>query len=537
MIPSKARMCAARIGGKVGGALARAAGRSWWIVAVFTAATLLDLALQSGARNQFEEYLHNPFLHALNSLGVALKWGLLMSAPAFFFGRRMRVPYLALWGYVVAVESVEVVARLRYGMSLDGDWLMILLTSSAAEMREFFGQLGGAFVCAVGVCAAAALAGGWFFFRAVPYPQVSRSSVAVGCLCCLPFVLSNIVLSNPLAAANDTMYAFLPVDTVHNCAMYRDMVRTVNEPRLPAFDASAAERVKDTLGVFVIGESVARSHWHLYGYARPTTPMIDAVKDELVVFRDVKAIHSTTGKSLRTLLTEVTRENPRETRSTFPQQCAAAGYRCSLFSAHSRWGRWEGVETLLFAGCATKHYLHEQDDAGPDTLDDALLPPFHEELLLNSGSGLIAFLHLMGSHAPPMFRYPPGRSIYPRHKGDVAPGVVDPKSVAAVMADTYDNSIAFTDILLGRVIDMLKGAGRPCFMVYLSDHGETPMSGFWRDQRSPDLFDVPFVIWFSPEYRKRYPEIVASASRLAEASISMDRLLPVFRMLVHLDPP
>ena len=511
--------------------------RSLWIVAVFTAATLLDLALQVGARNQFEEYLHNPFLNALGMLGVALKWGLLLSAPAFLFGRRMRVPYLVLWAYLVSVESVEVVARIRHGMSLDGDWLMIALASSAAEMREFFGQFGWAFPVTVIVGAAAALVGGWMFFRAAAYPQVSKASAAIGCLCCLPFLICNIVMANPLSAANEVMYAFLPVDTVHNFAMYRDIVRTVNEPRLPPFDAFARDRVRDTLGVFVIGESATRSHWHLYGYARPTTPMVDAVKDELVVFRDLRALHPTTGKSLRTLLTEATQESPGETRSTFPQQCSAAGYRCGLFSAHSRWGRWEGVETLLFSGCSTKHYLHEQEDAGPDTLDDALLPPFQDEIRRHAESGLVEFLHLMGSHAPPIFRYPPGRSIYPRHDGDVAPGIDNPKSVAAMLADMYDNSIAFTDALLGRIIDMLKEQRRPCFLAYLSDHGETPMSGFWRDQRSPDLFNVPFVIWFSPEYRRRYPEIVAAVSAMADESICMDRLLPVFRKMTHLDPP
>ena len=121
--------------------------------------------------------------------------------------------------------------------------------------------------------------------------------------------------------------------------------------------------------------------------------------------------------------------------------------------------------------------------------------------------------------------------------GDVAPGISDPASIEACKNDLYDNSIAFTDLLLGQAIAMVKPLHRPSFLVYLSDHGETPSSPHWRDASSPDLLAVPLIVWFSPEYRARYPETVAAVSSLADEPRELDRLLPMFRVLVHLDRP
>ena len=503
-------------------------------VAVLTAVALLDLLLQREVRTQLEMFFDDPFLSGLFRFGRALKWGLLLSAPAFILGRHARPFYLVLWPYLVLVETIEAVARVSHGMMLDGDWLMIVYTSSMQEMREFFGQFSWVGVAATVIALSVAIPAGLFLFRRVRYPAVSRLSAAAGIAFCVPFVICNLILTSPLTVGNELMFTFLPVDTVHNYAMYTDIAKTARAPRLPENTLAEPERIKETLGVFAIGESATRTHWNLYGYERPTTPMMCEIQKELVVFKDVQAIHPTTGKSLRSLLTEASRDNPYETRSTFPQQCAAAGYGCSLFSAHSRWGRWEGVESLLFTGCDTKYYLHEQPDSTPESLDNDLLPPV-EKAIRSAPAGQVMFLHFMGSHAPPLFRYPLNRDIYPRYEGDVAPGIADPNSFVAFKSNLYDNSIAFTDLILGQTVEMLKSLNRPCFLVYLSDHGETPSSPHWRDATSPDLLAVPFIVWFSKEYRARYPEIVTAVSALADEPRGLDQMLPIFRVLVHLD--
>ena len=189
-------------------------------VFVFTVVTLVDLLLQREVRTELEQYFENPFLTAIFCLGRSLKWGLLLSAPAFILGRKSRLLYLILWPYLVLTETVEVVARFSHGMILDGDWLMIVYTSSSQEMREFFGQFPWWGMAVTFLAIAAAIAAGLFLFRRIRYPEASRLSVAVGILFCVPFLICNFMLSNPLTAGNEVMYTFLPVDTAHNYAMY-----------------------------------------------------------------------------------------------------------------------------------------------------------------------------------------------------------------------------------------------------------------------------------------------------------------------------
>ena len=504
---------------------------AWPFLALFAAVAFLDLTLQREVRSQLEEHLSQPFFYFLDAAWVSLKWGLLLAAPALFLGKRSRPFYLLLWPYLAVVETVEAVARCAYGMSLDGDWLMIVYASSPSEMWEFFGQFGWGSIALTCIGLSLALVAGLMFLGRIRYPAASKGSIFTGILFCLPFALCNLLLTNPLCAGNELMISFLPIDTVHNHALYSDIVRTAREPRLPPSSAKP-EDVNETLGVFVIGESATRSHWHLYGYGRPTTPIMDSMKDDLVVFRDARALHASTGKSLRDIFTEATEESPLETRSTFAQQCAAAGYRCDFISAQSRWGRWEGIETMIFSGCSTKLYLREQPDASPDVHDDALIPLAVKSMHAPSPPGHMVFLHLMGSHAPPLFRYPLKRTIYPRHEDDLPPGVADKRD--ALRMDLYDNTIAFTDFVLGELIDALKPLKRPSFLLYLSDHGETPASRHWRDASSPDLLEVPLIVWFSPEYRARHPETVAAVAALAEKPIRLDKILPILRILALL---
>ena len=54
--------------------------------------------------------------------------------------------------------------------------------------------------------------------------------------------------------------------------------------------------------VFIVGESANRNHFSLYGYKRNTTPRLEAMRDELVIFDDVISPDTHTIPSLRKVL-------------------------------------------------------------------------------------------------------------------------------------------------------------------------------------------------------------------------------------------
>ena len=59
----------------------------------------------------------------------------------------------------------------------------------------------------------------------------------------------------------------------------------------------------------------------------------------------------------------------------------------------------------------------------------------------------------------------------------------------------------------------------------------------YRDAEKRDSYEVPFLFWFSPEYREAYPERIAAAEVAVSKPIQMDRvaegILSVFGIVSH----
>jgi heptose-I-phosphate ethanolaminephosphotransferase len=46
----------------------------------------------------------------------------------------------------------------------------------------------------------------------------------------------------------------------------------------------------------------------------------------------------------------------------------------------------------------------------------------------------------------------------------------------------------------------------------------------YRDAEKRDSYEVPFLFWFSPEYRAAYPDRIAAAEAAVDKPIQMDRV-------------
>ena len=74
------------------------------------------------------------------------------------------------------------------------------------------------------------------------------------------------------------------------------------------------------------------------------------------------------------------------------------------------------------------------------------------------------------------------------------------------------------------MIRIVKRENRPAFLVYISDHGETPDSTHWRYFPDRDLWELPMFIWYSPEYVECYPEVVARTAEAVNLPLQSDQL-------------
>lgn len=404
--------------------------------------------------------------------------------------------WLALHG------ALQLYLRHAFGMFLDGDWIGILRASSLAEIRFFLADFGLVGFC--GLFAAVFAAGfcGVDVFRGLRNLERAGSCRlrTVGLFSLLAFAVCSPFFGGPFALCEKLGAVGFVTDSIRCARLYGRLEEIAKSPRFQQLP-EMGDDMRDVAGVFVLGESSARSHWSLYGYGRDTTAPLDAMAGELIVFSNVTAAASETSAAMRKMFVA--------DGYTLTQLFAASGARTALISNHERWGQWGGIESYVFAG-AKQVFLQEEGLAVP-CYDDALLPYLRRELEAANGGSSLTVLHLIGSHCPPSRRYPRSAAAY---VPEPLPGAFARWRLRDQL-NHYDNTIRFTAKTLADAIAVLKARGGAAYLIFVSDHGESPDSDRWRDVRSRDVWEVPALIWLSREYIARFPEKVCRFRDLA----------------------
>lgn len=469
------------------------------------------------------DYLPRIFVHhdqtPLTFAGVvsALAGYLLLAAPLFFLRKFWFRLYASLLTFFAALGFfVSGYVVLRFHSPLHTGTLDLVSTTSWRESREFLHR---EILSLSGVYYFLATVTGLLILRYIgmrarePFPDRKRS-LAAGGVCVLPmvcvFVFFMWVRPDPVLRRSAAWFSLLP----HQWSGFRRQMAVLHDcvkhPQIPAdltLDGPA------DVAVLVIGESAARTHLSLYGYERETTPEMDGMRDELVVFRNVISAMPVTNHSLYYALTFKTLSDHMHPRATLMSVLDHAGYHIDAYSTQENFG--ENSVSALFTQWRPRY--HEEE------FDECLLDDVREALANRNGPTLI-ILHIMGSHITYRNRYPDSFSYFTAETaGASAPGV---NPLFQENIDTYDNSIRYTDYVLCRIIDELKKAGGKNFLFYFSDHGENVETGFnqnYRDPEKTDSYEVPFLFWFSPEFREAYPDRVEAAEAAVDRPIQLDR--------------
>ena len=263
-------------------------------------------------------------------------------------------------------------------------------------------------------------------------------------------------------------------------AKLRDMVKA--PPQLHPEIESDARHLSSTY-VMVIGESARRDRWHAYGYKVPDTPVMESLPD-VMIFRDMVTYGYVTTDSVPYILSKSSNGHMNPSFLTAFRQ---AGYKVSWLSNQARYGEFDSLISAYASEADNIKFLnsHSYSMNYQDSFDELLMPSFKEALADPAPRKLIV-LHLYGSHPDFDKRYPPvmGKFVQP-----------------------YDNSIYYTDYLLGRIIGMTGQARGPSALLYISDHGlnlgDCPnVTGHIDFTPS---YQVPFLVWTSPDWQKAFP--------------------------------
>ena len=255
--------------------------------------------------------------------------------------------------------------------------------------------------------------------------------------------------------------------------------------------------------VLVLGESTTKSHLGVYDYARPTTPLLSAQKDDLLLFQDVISPNTYSVASVTKLLTLANYEYPKATgQGSIIQLANAADFETFWLSNQRPLGPYESLITKLSFSSDHTKFITTVNAGNSKTLDADLLSDFDAVLNQSQSNKIFILLHLIGTHHNYENRYPPSFNVFN--------GMVNSNFRSDAIAEKinhYDNAVLYNDFVLNAVIDRLKTLNANSFMLFLSDHGEElytdlNIAGHNEDTPTKSMYEIPFILWQSEKYKE-----------------------------------
>jgi len=282
----------------------------------------------------------------------------------------------------------------------------------------------------------------------------------------------------------------------------KELLLGIAEPTVHDLDAYGRAK-----GVVLISiDTLRRDHVGAYGYARPTTPRLDALAREGILAEDAVSVSSWTLPAHLSMLTSVDPgvHGGTETKLGFNKRVPTLaslmkqnGYATQAVTSHlyvsEAYGVDEGFDRLDF----------HQDRKATETADRAIA------ILERLGDRpFLLFLHFYDPH----WHYDPPekqRALFDSgYKGKLSGLWQDFKDKTEAnttpqekqhLLDLYDGEIRYTDDEVGRILDHLKASGleKSTLVVVTSDHGEEFLEhGSWEHQKTlyEEVIRIPLAL-------------------------------------------
>ena len=308
-------------------------------------------------------------------------------------------------------------------------------------------------------------------------------------------------------------------------------------PTPPAIPVRVESRTGPANLILIVVDSLRADHLGAYGYARPTTPFVDRLADEGLVFLDARSPSSFTRESIASLFTGRLpspagstgwRARPHPDLPTLAERLSGHGYRTGFFVAtavlsgeafsrgfdsavrpNARWDTSGGSRDLTERGIRWIDqdraesfflYLHYLDPHGPYEPPDDLADRFART---RSRPGLHLYRQIL-SRLPALI------------DDGLAPG--DPRFEDLV--DRYDAEIADVDRSIRLLYEALeqRGLAQDSWIALTADHGEEFLE-HGSFEHAWTLYEesirIPLIVWAPGRVRPGRIEGAASLIDLA----------------------
>ncbi len=289
--------------------------------------------------------------------------------------------------------------------------------------------------------------------------------------------------------------------------------------------------------ILIVLDTVRADHLSVYGYDRPTTPVLERMASEGVLFENAFATGPWTIPSHASFFTGLYPGVHRCTHErlwldrdhlTLAEQLRDRGYVTLGYSNNPLVGRlskldagfdrfvegWE-LKPSIFVAAGLLYWFFPEvfpADAGAATTWRRVDPWLHD--LSGSGSPFFIFINYMEAHHPytrhpeAMVFFSSEKRAYERlrrikidfHAWSVGRGRINAQKSATIKT-LYDGEIHYLDSQVGKILDTLEETGldRNTAVIVMSDHGELfGAHGVWGHDRTlyHPLIHVPLIVRF-----------------------------------------
>jgi glucan phosphoethanolaminetransferase (alkaline phosphatase superfamily) len=427
-----------------------------------------------------------------------------------------RKPGIIVWILLpkVILDGGQLVLLYLFGESVIAvDMYLNLISSNASEAGELLGNIFLVIICV-------------FLFYTLPVLCLASYSVKIkdrlpdtfrkkwGKISLLLFMAG--ALSGSLSFLQGYTFSvkndIYPANALYNLFFAFDKAKRNNNYHLTSADFTfhAVKPVQADnnreIYVLVVGETARAMEWSLYGYERETTPRMEKLPG-VVYFRDAITQSNTTHKSVPIILSAASAEDydVLYQKKSIITAFKEAGFHTVSIVNQKLTGSLINTfyeEADVYINMRARHtgsYLTSLHD-------DVVLPYLQKEIDDTEGN-LFIVLHTYGSHFNYSERYPKEFAFYTPDKAESIRATCKGK-----LKNAYDNSILYTDYVLGEVATILEKSGACSSMLYLSDHGEDifddARARYLHASPIPTYYQlhIPYILWFSDAYRRNYPE-------------------------------
>ncbi|WP_204476620.1 phosphoethanolamine transferase [Aeromonas veronii] len=446
--------------------------------------------------------------HVKAGFAISIPLVLIAALNAVFIPFTFRFVLKPFFTVLILTGSIVSYAMLKYGVIFDAGMIQNIVETNSGEAGAYLNGSVALWFLLTGLLPVLVLwslriryPARWYQGLALRAGVLAISLLFIGGVASLYYQDYASVGRNNKSLAKE----IVPANYVHGLYKYgRDVLFATPIPyqQLGTDARVVARGSKPTLMFLVVGETARSQNYSLNGYGKATNSFT-AKEQGVVSFKDVRSCGTATAVSVPCMFSNLTRRG-------YDDQLASSRDGLLDVLQHAGvsvlWKENDGGCKGVCRNVPTIEILPKSYPAlcqGESCYDEVLLEGLDQQIAGMKGNKLVAF-HLMGSHGPTYFRrYPASeRAFMP----DCPRSDIENCSNEELV-NTYDNTIRYTDKVVGLLIDKLRSleSQYDVGLVYLSDHGESLgamglyLHGTPYKFAPDDQTRVPLLTWFSPQ--------------------------------------